>query len=64
MSFYLVHAKSAFEAMMRGKKSKERESDNKAGMIVASVTKLVCTSKSQSDSLNGNSHSHHCSFSV
>lgn len=46
-----VHAKSAFEAMMRGKKSKERESDSK-GMIVANVTKLVCTSKSQSDSLN------------
>jgi hypothetical protein len=38
---------------MRGKKSKERESDSK-GMIVANVTKLVCTSKSQSDSLNGN----------
>jgi hypothetical protein len=39
---------------MRVKKSKERESDSKAGMIVANVTKLVCTSKSQSDSLNGN----------
>ena len=48
-----VHAKSAFEVMMRVKKSKERESDTK-GMIVANVTKLVCTSKSQSDSLNGN----------
>ncbi|XP_028398648.1 phosphofurin acidic cluster sorting protein 1-like isoform X2 [Dendronephthya gigantea] len=46
-----VHAKSAFEAMMRGKKSKERDSDAK-GPIVANVTKLVCTSKSQSDSLN------------
>ena len=37
---------------MRSKKSKERDSDAK-GPIVANVTKLVCTSKSQSDSLNG-----------
>jgi hypothetical protein len=48
-----VHAKSAFEAMMRGKKAKEREAESKAATIVANVTKLVCTSKSQSDSLNG-----------
>lgn len=47
-----VHAKSAFEAMMRGKKSKaEKESDAK-GTIIANVTKLVCTSKSQNNSLN------------
>ncbi|XP_046847562.1 phosphofurin acidic cluster sorting protein 1-like isoform X2 [Xenia sp. Carnegie-2017] len=47
-----VHAKSAFEAMMRGKKSKEKDLESTKGTIVANVTKLVCTSKCQNDFLN------------
>ena len=35
------------------KKSKERDTDSKNQPVVASVSKLICTTKGQSSTLNG-----------
>ena len=48
-SFFSV----GFEARMRLKKSKEKDSENRNQQITASVSKLICTTKGQSSTLNG-----------
>ena len=39
--------------MRSRKKSKERDTESKNQPVVASVSKLICTSKGQSSTLNG-----------
>ena len=49
---FIVYA--GLEAMMRSmKKSKERDTESKNQPLVASVSKLICTTKGQSSTLNG-----------
>ena len=45
---------SGLEAVMRSmKKSKERDTESKNQPVVASVSKLICTTRGQSSTLNG-----------
>ena len=52
--FYILSA--GLEAVMRSmKKSKERDTESKNQPVVASVSKLICTTRGQSSTLNGES---------
>ena len=49
--FFVV---TGLEAMMRSmKKSKEKDADSKNQPVMVNVSKLICTTKGQSSTLNG-----------